>query len=90
MQIIAFSQSDHSLGKRPDRLSFCESSPDPAVLNEAADLVGEQQIPVLGFPAKLNRLLRVSHIELERDELAVIVSVHIRGRLDQPRIELHP
>jgi hypothetical protein len=40
VQIIAFSQGNHSLGKRPHCLGFGESRPDPAMLDEAADLVG--------------------------------------------------
>ena len=60
------------------------------MLDEAAHLVGQQQISMLSLSAELNRLFRVSHIKLERDELAVIVSVHTRGRLNQPRLELHP
>ena len=40
VQIIAFPQGNHSLGKRPHRLGFSESRPDTAMLDEAADLVG--------------------------------------------------
>jgi len=39
VQIIAFSQGNHSLGKRPHCFGFGESRSDPAMLDEAADLV---------------------------------------------------
>ena len=67
MEVTAFAQSDHPFGKGPDSLCFCQSRLDSIVRDEAANLVGQQQIPMLGFASQFNRLLCVPHKFLKRN-----------------------
>src|ERR1700722_6608293 len=64
MEIAPFTESDHPFGKRPHSLCFRQSRLDSTVLDEAANLVRQQQIPMLGFAAQLNRFLCVTHKSL--------------------------
>jgi hypothetical protein len=61
VEITPFAQSDHPLSIRSNSLCFCQSCLDSIVCDEAANLVCQQQIPMLGFPAQFDRLLCVTH-----------------------------
>jgi hypothetical protein len=61
MQIPSLAQGNHPFSKRPNRLGFRQGRLDSAVLDKAANLICQQQIPMLGFAAQFDRLLCVTH-----------------------------
>jgi hypothetical protein len=69
MDIASFAQGDHPFGIGPHRFCLRQSRLDSIVLDEAANLIRQQEIPMLGFAAQFDRLLLVTHkfLELESD-----------------------
>jgi hypothetical protein len=90
MNIAPLTQSDHPLGKRPNRLCFRQSGLDAIMRDQAANLVRQQQISVLGFAAQLNRLLCVTHRLLQRYQFSFITPFGAHRRLHQTGFKLHP
>jgi hypothetical protein len=54
------------------------------LLDEAANLVCQQQIAMLGFPAQFDLIFRVTHNSLKRRQLAVLAPFAALRRFDQP------
>jgi integrase/recombinase XerD len=50
----------------------------------SANLVCQQQISMLGFPAQFDRIFRVMHNSLKRHQLAVLAPSAAHRRFDQP------
>jgi hypothetical protein len=89
VQIAAFAQCDHPFGERPNCLRLRQCCSDAAMLNEAANLVCQQQVPMLGLPAQFDSLLTVTHKFLQRYQLPLVASFPAHRRLNQPRFKLH-
>jgi hypothetical protein len=56
-----FAKRDHFFGKRADRFRFCQRGFDPLMLDQIANLIGEQRFTMLGFAAEPHRLFLMSH-----------------------------
>ena len=54
------------------------------LLDEVANLVCQQQISMLGFPAQFDRIFRVTHDSLKRQQVAVLTPFAAHRRFDQP------
>ena len=89
MQIAALSQSDHFFRVRTNRLRLRQRCFDAAMLNEAANLIRQQQVSMLGLPAQFNSLLPVTHKFLQGHQLPLVASLATHRGLDQSGFELH-
>src|ERR1700679_1170516 len=61
MKVASLAEGNHSFSIRPYRFSFRQSGLDSIELDQAANLVRQQQIPMFGFAAQFNRLFCVAH-----------------------------
>ena len=61
MQRPILSQGNHAFSERSHCLGFGQSCLDALVLNQAANLVRQQRLSMLGGAPELNRLFLVSH-----------------------------
>jgi|ERR1700730_8591476 hypothetical protein len=89
VKVASFSERNHLFGIRTYSLCLSQSSSDSIVLDEAANLVCEQQISMLGLPTQLDRLLRVAHNSLQGYELRFLTPFSTHRRFDQSRFEFH-
>src|SRR5271167_2029858 len=72
VKIAPFAECNHLFSKGTDRLRLCQGRLDSILLDEAANLVCQQQISMLGFPAQFDRIFRVMHNSLKRHQLDVL------------------
>jgi len=84
VKIAPFAECNHVFSKGTDRLRLCQGRLDSILLDEAANLVCQQQISMLGFPAQFDRIFRVTHNSLKRHQLAVLAPFAAHRRFDQP------
>jgi hypothetical protein len=56
VKIVPFAECNQLFSKGTDRL--CQGRLDSILLDEAANLVCQQQISMLGFPAQFDRIFR--------------------------------
>jgi hypothetical protein len=56
VKIVPYAECNHLFSKGTDRL--CQGRLDSILLDEAANLVCQQQISMLGFPAQFDRIFR--------------------------------
>lgn len=75
-------ECNHLFSKGTDRLR--QGRLDSILLDEAPNLVCQQQISMLGFPAQFDRIFRVTHNSLKRHQLAVLAPFAAHRRFDQP------
>ncbi len=61
VKIPALAEGDQAVGKRLEGLGLGQRCPDPAMLDEAAKLVGEKRVPVRSVTLELCCLSAMSH-----------------------------
>ena len=79
-----FAECNHLFSKGTDRLRLCQGRLDSILLDEAPNLVCQQQISMLGFPAQFDRIFRVTYNSLKRHQPAVLAPFAALRRFDQP------
>ena len=90
MEVAPLAQSDHPFSVRPNSLCLRQSRLDPIVRDEAANLVRQQQIPMLGLAAQFDRLFCVAHRFLESNQFSLIAPLTAHRGFNQSRFEFHP
>ena len=82
VKIAPFAECNHLFSKGTDRLRLCQGRLDSTLLDEAANLVCQQQFSMPGFPAQFDRIFRVTHNSLKRHQLDVLApfAAHRRVR----------
>src|SRR4051794_20721702 len=61
MERPLFAECDHLFRERPGCFRLGQGGLDPLMLDQTANLVGEQRFPMLGGATELHGLLLVSH-----------------------------
>jgi hypothetical protein len=59
-----FAEGDHFLRQRPNRFGFRQRGTNTLMLDQAANLICQQGLSVLGGTTELYRFLLVSHREI--------------------------
>ena len=67
-----FAEGDHFFRERPDRFGFRQRGANTLMLDQAANLICQQGLSVLGGTTELYRFLLVSHREISRRAMVTV------------------
>src|SRR6476660_2432409 len=85
-----FAEGDHFFRERPDRFGLRQRGTNTLMLDQAANLICQQRLSMLGGTTELYRFLLVSHREISRRAMAAPCPLHWSWRRHRLRPAFPP